>query len=248
METEKLFADKADLYAVARPMYPQALFDFISSITNGRDRAWDCASGNGQAAVGLVKSFSKVYASDISHEQIANAFQSPNIEYSVQAAENTNYMDHQFDLVNVAQALHWFDYEKYWDEVSRVLNPRGVFVAYSYIWPAVNNAVDDVVEQSLKKIIEPYWASNNRIVWDGYKTVDFPFKRLATPDIDLTNQWDLHQFVDYLHTWSATRRCMEEIGDDFFNAAKENLTKVWGDPNTKMTIKNPLTIIAGNAW
>ncbi|WP_445361712.1 methyltransferase domain-containing protein [Microbulbifer sp. EKSA005] len=45
--------------------------------------AWDCACGSGQAAIGLAKLFSSVYATDISAEQIKAAKAHPKIHYQV---------------------------------------------------------------------------------------------------------------------------------------------------------------------
>lgn len=248
MRTSELFEDKADLYAASRTMYPQALFDYIVSLTNGFDDVWDCAAGNGQAAIGLSKIFTNVHASDISKEQISNSFLRDNISYSIQPSEQTSFFNNQFDVVNVAQALHWFDYDRFWDEVSRVLKPTGFFVAYSYVWPTISDSIDKVVEDKVKDVIAPYWASNNRLAWDGYKAIEFPFDNLAAPKIDLTNQWNLNQFIDYIHTWSGTRRCMDDIGSDFFDIARNDLLEAWGDPQLTRAVKHPLTIISGNAW
>ena len=248
LKTSELFEDKADLYASARPMYPKELFDFISSFANSHDQAWDCATGNGQAAVGLAEIFIKVEASDISKEQIANSFATKNINYSTQSSEQTSFSDNQFDLVNVAQALHWFDYEKFWGEVNRVLKPDGVFVAYSYVWPFVSKEIDNVLEKSIKSIIEPYWAPNNKLAWDSYAALDFPFTTILCPGIELENHWNLEQYLEYIHTWSGTRRCMDEKGYEFFEAAKEALLQVWGDSKKKLVVKSPLTVIAGRAW
>ena len=248
MKTSELFEDKADLYASSRPTYPKELFDFIGSLLVSKNEAWDCAAGNGQASTGLAKIFTKVEATDISKEQISNSFPLKNVNFSVQPGESTNFKDNQFDLVNVAQALHWFDYSKFWDEVSRVLKPNGVFVAYSYVWPNVDNNIDSILEEKIKSIIEPYWASNNKLAWDDYKTLDFPFSLMDVPKIDLKNNWNLDQFLNYIHTWSGTRRCMDNIGTDFFESAKDEMLRSWGDPEQKKLIKSPLTIIAGSAW
>jgi len=124
-----LFSEKSDLYAQARPQYPQALFDFLSSCVVHHGSVWDCATGNGQAAVGLAKLFVHVQATDMSEQQIAHALTAENITYSVQSAERTNFADQQFDLITVAQALHWFDFEKFWPEVLRVLNPAECFLS-----------------------------------------------------------------------------------------------------------------------
>lgn len=248
VQTSKLFEDKADLYASSRPKYPKELFDFIASIARSHDEAWDCATGNGQAAVGLARDFSTIEATDISKEQIANAFQAANINYSVQPSESTNFKDKQFDLVSVAQALHWFDFDRFWSEVARVLKPNGVFVAYSYAWSQVDDTIDQIVREKIGKIIEPYWAPNNKLAWDSYRSLELPFVPMEVPKIDLENNWNLDQFLNYMHTWSGTRRCMDDIGSAFFEEAKMALQSAWGDPKQKMVVKSPLTIIAGAAW
>ena len=248
VDTSKLFNDKADLYASSRPMYPKELFDFAASLVKNHNEAWDCATGNGQAAVGLAKTFSKIEATDISKEQISNAFHAENINYSVQSGESTHFKNKQFDLVNVAQALHWFDYDRFWDEVARVLKPNGVFIAYSYLWPQINKDIDNMLDEKVKRIVEPYWAPNNKLAWDSYRSIKLPFKTLSTPNIDLENHWNMDEFLNYIRTWSATRRCMEDIGTNFFEEARNALQSVWGDPRKNKVVKNPLIIIAGDAW
>jgi phosphotriesterase-related protein len=46
-----LFSDSADRYAAARPRYPDTLIDFIARSSPSLDTAWDCGTGNGQAAM-----------------------------------------------------------------------------------------------------------------------------------------------------------------------------------------------------
>jgi len=248
VDTSKLFEDKAQLYASSRPLYPSELFDYIASLVSIYDAAWDCATGNGQAAIGLAKIFGKVEATDVSHEQIANAFHSENVTYSVQPSESTRFLDSQFDLVNVAQALHWFDYEMFWDEVSRVLKPTGAFVAFSYIWPIVEPTIDALVKERINKVTAPYWAPNNQLLWDEYRALDLPFTPLDTPQIDIVNYWNASEFLDYLHTWSGTRKCMDSIGQEFFSIASDEIRAAWGDPREKKVVTHPLTVIAGKAW
>jgi hypothetical protein len=48
------FSDHADLYEAFRPAYPEALFAYLTSLVPAHDLAWDCATGNGQAAVALT--------------------------------------------------------------------------------------------------------------------------------------------------------------------------------------------------
>jgi hypothetical protein len=46
-----LFSNHASLYSKFRPSYPQELYDYVLSFVENRNKAWDCATGNGQVAV-----------------------------------------------------------------------------------------------------------------------------------------------------------------------------------------------------
>ena len=248
MKISSLFEDKSDLYAAARPMYPDVLFEYAASLVDMHQTAWDCACGNGQAAVDLARYFDHVEATDISQNQIANGFADKKIRYSVQPAETTTFQDNQFDLVNVALALHWFDLDKFWREVHRVLKPNGVFIAYTYAWFQVTQEIDEAIDKYIRSVIAPYWAPNNKLCWDNYQTIEFPFEKLDTPAFELKMKWNFEQYMNYMHTWSATRRCMDALGTTFFEQAKQAVLKVWGGPADKKLIKSPLTVIAGYRW
>src|SRR5689334_5830547 len=100
--SKDLFSAQSDAYAKYRPSYPKELFDHILSFVEHRDRAWDCATGNGQAATILADHFKSVDATDISDAQLSKAVQRKNIEYRVASAEQTPFEDDSFDLITVA--------------------------------------------------------------------------------------------------------------------------------------------------
>ncbi|MEI8611804.1 class I SAM-dependent methyltransferase [Enterovibrio sp. Hal110] len=245
MKTHTLFSDKSDLYESARPHYPEALFEYLAKVAPSTLLAWDCACGNGQAANSLVHYFEQVEATDVSSEQISNAKLNPKITYSVSASESTSFADSSFDLVCVAQALHWFDFDAYWPEVKRVLKPNGVFAAWGYTWPSVGLAVDRVFKESILNVIEPYWASQNRLLWEHYENIELPFSRLSTPEIKMQVNWNLDEFLSFVRTFSASRRCVDDIGDSFLQEAREELIKVWGSETTKRLIELDFVLIAG---
>ena len=247
MKTKDLFNDKSDLYSKSRPYYPSELFALIKDKSNGYQKAWDCATGNGQAAIGLSSIFDIVEATDISTEQIKNKKEKENINYSVSSAEETDFNDSTFDLINVAQALHWFDFSRFWNESSRLLKPNGLFITYSYSWSFVSEEIDQIVREKIRKPIHEYWAPNNQLCWNGYSEVDFPFEKLEVPQFELLNQWTHQQYIDYLHSWSATRRCINKNGLDFFNKASEIIKKSWGE-NVVRDVRTPLTVICGYNW
>jgi ubiquinone/menaquinone biosynthesis C-methylase UbiE len=103
MEFKDHFSDHAVDYAEFRPEYPQALFEFLARTVKDHDLAWDCATGSGQAARGLVEYFDRVIATDMSAEQIRNAVPHARISYHVAAAENSNIPSHTVELITVTR-------------------------------------------------------------------------------------------------------------------------------------------------
>lgn len=199
------FCQRSEGYADSRPSYPEPLFDWIVSRCKERQVAWDCATGNGQAARSLATRFEKVCATDLSKEQVAQGFVAPNISYTAASAEDSDFEDDTFDLVTVAQALHWFDFNRFWPEVRRVSKPGALFCAWAYVWPEVDEALAGQVLEPIKDLVDPFWAEGNRIIMRGYRPdeIQFPFKLLETPKFSIDVDWTFEQFMDFIETWSA---------------------------------------------
>jgi ubiquinone/menaquinone biosynthesis C-methylase UbiE len=108
------FSKQAADYAKFRPTYPQELFDYLGKIAPTRQLAWDCGTGNGQAAAGLATVFDHVIATDASAKQIGNAQSHERVEYRIAPAENSDIKSGTVDLIMVAQAVHWFDLDRFY--------------------------------------------------------------------------------------------------------------------------------------
>ena len=126
------FSGHAADYRSFRPRYPRDLFAKLTALTNGKQLAWDCATGSGQAAVHLAHYFDRVVATDASAKQIANAETAPGITYSVAPAEASGLDAASVDLLTVAQAIHWFDLDAFAAEAERVLKGSGILAAWTY--------------------------------------------------------------------------------------------------------------------
>ena len=131
MALDRFSAQAAD-YARYRIDYPLALYDWLLPQVVGRARAWDCATGNGQVAVVLAGYFAFVEATDLSANQLAQAAPHPNIRYQTARAEQTPFLNQAFDLITVAQAVHWFEPAAYHREVRRVALPGAVLAEWGY--------------------------------------------------------------------------------------------------------------------
>ena len=245
MTYHHLFDTQSEIYAQSRPQYPQALYDHLVGLCQEKRMAWDCACGNGQVAVDLANYFQRVYATDVSQEQINNAIKKSRIRYDVGLAEATPFNDNVFDLVCVAQALHWLDFHKFWPEVKRVLKNGGIFAAWGYSFFTIEKRIQQVIETTFFDTIQPYWPDRNRLLWDHYRDVPFPFEKMSTPNIPLVMVWTLDELFAYLLSWSPTQRCIADQGDGFLRVVYQEMNQVWGDPNTKQAIEMDFCLVVG---
>ena len=126
------FSDHAHRYEAYRPTYPDALFSYLASLVPAHDLAWDCATGNGQAALGLTPHFRAIVATRRQSPAARPGFHSKQITYVVAPADRTPLPDGSVDLVTVASAFHWLDFPRFYAEVRRVAKPDGILAAWGY--------------------------------------------------------------------------------------------------------------------
>src|SRR6059036_4241657 len=182
------FSSQAADYAKFRPGYPQELFDYLASIAPTRRLAWDCGTGNGQAAVGLASVFDRVIATDASENQIANAEQHVRVEYHVAPAENSGIESETIDMIMVAQALHWFDLDRFYAEAQRVLKPNAVLAVSAYNLLHIEPAIDEVVNRYYYEVVGPFWPPERKLV-EQFADLPFPFHEIDPPEFEMTAQW-----------------------------------------------------------
>lgn len=226
------FSTRSDLYAKFRPHYPTELFLYLESLLSRTERAWDCGTGNGQVAAALALKFREVEATDISEQQLENAIRLPNINYSRQPAEKTGFPDAYFDLVTVAQAVHWFEHEKFFREVQRTLKPGGLIALMGYGLVRSNEATNKLIDHFYREIVGPYWDEERTYLESEYETIPFPFEELRPPFFSIEATWDLEHLVGYLRTWSAVKHYEKDQEEDPVDLVYRDLKKAFGSRNT----------------
>lgn len=240
------FNSQAVDYARYRPLYPEEIFQFLSKLTPAHDVAYDIGTGNGQCAVTLSKFFKKIWASDLSREQIANAIPKENISYFVSQSHESHLSDATVDLITIATALHWFDFDKFYPECKRILKPDGVIAAWSYGWHECENAeVTKLINTVGKEILKDYWSPQPKLIWNEYKTIPFPFEEIHAPRFTQTLSWNLEELVGYLTTWSATQKYINDRKSHPVEIVYSELLDVWGDSKTKFQFTCPLYMRVG---
>ncbi|WP_317163583.1 class I SAM-dependent methyltransferase [Mucilaginibacter aquatilis] len=210
-----------------------------------KKNAWDCGTGNGQVAFELAKNFEQVFATDISQAQIDNAGQANNIIYSVQPAEITDFSDNFFDLIVVAQAIHWFDFDRFYAEVERTAKANALLCVTGYGMIEVSKEIDDVIAHFYKNVIGSYWDAERKYIDENYKTIPFPFEELETPQFYNTLNWTAEHLIGYLNTWSAVKHFIKQNDYNPVDELKPEIKKLWGGNDTRQ-IKFPVLLRIGN--
>ncbi len=233
------FSEEANKYAQFRPTYPIAFFDYLKTITQNHETAWDCGTGNGQVAQILAKTYQHVYATDISKAQLDNAIPLPNIYYSIQSAEECHFKDNFFDLIIIAQAIHWFHFEQFYKQVNRTAKNNAHIVVIGYDLLNINPLIDAIIKRFYTQIIGPYWDNERHYIDEKYQTIPFPFTEIKTLEFENKYQWNLAQLIGYLNTWSAVKHYVKANNTNPIDLIYKELNEIW-QPDEIKTVNFPL--------
>lgn len=240
------FGEKSSDYKQYRPDYPPELYRYLAKLTSKHELAWDCGTGNGQAAVHLSRYFNQVVGSDISQTQLDVAEKRENINYYCWPAETTGLTKGTVDLVTIAQALHWFNLDSFYNEVRRVTRQNSIIAAWCYSLGTINEDIDFLIKRLYSEILgNTYWPKERHYIDEEYQTINFPFKKIETPDFIIERKMDLTQLLGYLDTWSAVKEYQQINNDNPINLIFPELQMVWGEPATEHLMTWPIHLLAG---
>ena len=222
------FSRQSGDYRRYRPGYPPDLIAWVASRAPDRALAVDCATGNGQAAIALAGHFDAVLAVDGSLAQLERVHAHPNVRYELAMAERLPVQDQSVSLVAAAQAVHWFDFERFHAECRRVLKPGGVIAVWTYEKFHAGSAIDSIVDRFYADVVGDYWPPERRYVEEAYQTLPFPWAEERVPGFQLVTEWSLEQAIGYCASWSAVQRFKDEHpGEDPLPALAAELATLW---------------------
>jgi SAM-dependent methyltransferase len=239
------FSGRARQYARFRPSYPAALIDFLAASSPGRDRAWDCGTGSGQAAVALAARFASVVATDPSAGQLAQAPPHPRVTYRASRESQSGEPEASVDCVTAAQAAHWFDLPAFYAEADRVLKPSGLLAMWCYGLLRIDGDIDPVLLWFYEDRVGRYWPPERRSVEEGYRGLPFPYERLAAPPLTMEASFDRRDLVGFCDTWSAVARCRDQEGADPMIEFLGRLVRVWPEESARRPVRWDLAVVAG---
>ncbi|KAK7062727.1 trans-aconitate methyltransferase 1 [Paramarasmius palmivorus] len=160
------------------------------------DTAVDLGCGTGQATAELTQ-FKKVIGVEPSAGMVENARKyvverfgsgetnldatSEQFEFVQSPAENLGFLgDNSVDLVIAAQAAHWFDWNKMWPELARVLRANGTVAFWVYSefrlpqYPSLTPLITEYSQGSdPDNSLGPHWQRPGRTILEDH-LVDVP--------------------------------------------------------------------------
>ena len=240
------FSKQSKTYKKFRPTYPIQLYDEILNHVSELGTCWDCATGNGQVAVELAKHFENVYATDLSKGQLRHSESRPNIHYKAERAEATLFDDNSFDLITVAQAIHWFDHIAFNTEANRVLKPNGIIAIWGYGLLRIDPKIDLLIDTFYQNTIGPYWDEERRHIDHAYSTIPFDFEEIKTyTQFNIKAKWTLKQLEGYLNSWSSVQNYLQvHDGENPVIGLIEHVSTLW-DQHTPKEVNFPIFLYLG---
>jgi len=235
------FSTQSKLYARYRPHYPSVLFKFLYDQTEQFDKAWDCATGNGQVASVLAQKFKSVYATDISQRQLDQANEQPNVVYKIGSAEASG-LSEKVDLITVAQAIHWFDTEAFVKEAKRLSHTNTILAFWGYGLFQVGSAIDSLIFDFYDITVGPYWDPERRLIENKYRNIEVPLTESMSKEFVFEDQWSLETLQGYLSSWSAVQHYINKHGTNPVNEFIQKVAPLWGE---QQHVSFPIFLRAG---
>ncbi|QMU27295.1 class I SAM-dependent methyltransferase [Adhaeribacter radiodurans] len=244
-QAKNLFSNQAKEYKRFRPTYPKALYQRILQEVKDKDHAWDCGTGNGQVPTELAKHFTTVTATDISQSQLDQAEPSSNITYQICRAEQTNFSNDSFDLITVAQAIHWFDFKAFYQEVTRVSRPNGLLAVWGYGLLQFEDKVNPLISHFYRDVTGPYWDTERHYIDEAYQTIPFEFPEIAVEEhFAIKQDFTLTELGGYLNTWSSIQKYQKVNNSNPIKELLSSLETYWPE-NTRKTATFPIFMRLG---
>jgi len=111
--------------------------------------------------------------------------------------------------------------------------------------PQLGSDIDECVRSFYYEVVGSYWPPERRWVDQLYEAIPFPFDDIQAPDFYLDLSWDLIELVGYLSSWSSVAQYIKVNKTDPMPDLERQLTRLWGDPQVKKTMKWKLGLRVG---
>lgn len=123
--------------------------------------------------------------------------------------------NNSLDLVTCSQCFHWFDFEKFYAEVTRLLKPNGVLALITYVRPLIVHDDEEIRNLIRNTFTSPplnkFVDEKLKIVDNGYADIVLPFNDVRRKQTTIyTDCVSGSQVIGYIKSWSSYGRCVQD--------------------------------------
>ncbi|CAN7993215.1 unnamed protein product [Ixodes pacificus] len=139
-----------------------------------------------------------------------------NLTFSVASAECLPEADSSVQLVTASQSLLWFDREKFYAEVERVLVPGGVLAVYAYATPKPVAKDQDRLDKLLHDLLNTgagakYWGEKVTVTDNLYEGIPLPWEdHVRVNCIEDRKMQTVAHYVNYIRSWASYQVFLNE--------------------------------------
>ncbi|KAL3477388.1 S-adenosyl-L-methionine-dependent methyltransferase [Aspergillus californicus] len=132
----------------------------------------DLGTGHGAAARGLAQYFSSVLGIDPSEGMLKEARAATtfdNVQYHQAKAEDLSFIaPRTVDLVIACQAAHWFEPDRVWKEMARIVRPGGTVAFWNWgrYFLIGHSHADAILRRFSREYLKAYWPQPGKAIWD----------------------------------------------------------------------------------
>ena len=185
-------------------------------------------------------------ATDSSEKQLLLATPRENINYQVSKAEQTVFAANSFDLISIAQAYHWFHFEDFKKEATRVAKPNAIIAAWCYNIPASNNAIiNTLITHFYTRIVGPYWDAERKYIDQSYRTIPFDFEELPAKEFSIEVTWNRDDLIGYFNSWSSVQHFIKANQYNPVTEMATQLNAAWPSGENELPFSFPIFLRIG---
>jgi hypothetical protein len=124
--------------------------------------------------------------------------------------------------------------------------PRGIIAVWGYSFhTSPDETLNAVMREFGEVILRDFWPPQNRILWNGYVDLPFPFEAIPHPEFGFHVDWNLQELCDYYSSWSATQKFIAANHYHPLRDVFEHLQEAWGPAELKRPLHFDIAMRAG---
>ncbi|KAJ6991041.1 methyltransferase, partial [Populus alba x Populus x berolinensis] len=159
--------------------------------------------------------------------------------------------ENSVDIITVASAVHWFDLEKFYPIVKRVLRkPGGIFAVWCYSRFKFSPEIDILLAIHFERTF-PFQNPNFKHALECYKTLPFPFESVGVGcegqplELDMEKKTSFQGRLKFFRSFSAFNTAKGQGVDLLSDEVVQELESAWGGPEVVRTVIYKTYMLAG---